>query len=204
MLWSIIGGFLSSKRVCLRPGGDCHAMAAGLKAGGFFTFIDKLDENLCEMCVRDLWPGYTLSFECSSLFIFCWVFWGHKKGTFTSVSAVLGLGVAQDTAFFFRSCCLCLLFPPRATWHCLRFVSGPGEFQCATISYGKFCYSKHDGLPFIPLTHTHTHRRFGKDMSRTLGENCVEHLYKGGLILIGHWSFVLYINLVIKILKNNN
>jgi len=99
----------------LRPGADCHAMAAGLKAGGFFTFIDKLDENLCEMCVRDLWPGYTLSFECSSLFIFCWVFWGHKKGTFTSVSAVLGLGVAQDTAFFFRSCCLCLLFPPRAT-----------------------------------------------------------------------------------------
>jgi len=156
--------------VCLGAGGDCHAMAAGLKAGGFFTFIDKLDENLCEMCVRDLWPGYTLSFECSSLFIFCWVFWGHKKGTFTSVSAVLGLGVVQDTAFFFvvAACVFCFHLVPLDIACGLLAVRANSSVQQSRT--GNFVIQNTtDYRSFRLLTHTHT-----GDSERT----CREHSEK--------------------------
>lgn len=160
MLWSIIGRPIR-RFVCFWDQVPIVTQwEVGLKAAGFFTFIDKLDGNLCEMCVRDLARIYLILwvfFLPFFLFFFFFVFWGHKNGTCMCVSAVLVWAWPRTWHFFCRSSCLCLLFPHRATWHCLRFVSGPGEFQCATISYGKFCYSKHDGLPFIPLTHTHTH-----------------------------------------------
>lgn len=160
MLWSIIGRPIR-RFVCFWDQVPIVTQwEVGLKAAGFFTFIDKLDGNLCEMCVRDLARIYLILwvFFLPFFLFFFFLFFEDTKTELACVWVRFWSGRGPGHGIFFcRSSCLCLLFPHRATWHCLRFVSGPGEFQCATISYGKFCYSKHDGLPFIPLTHTHTH-----------------------------------------------
>lgn len=145
----------------LRPGADCHAMGSWPKGCRVLYFYwqtrREFVRNVRARLGQDI--PYPLS-VLSSLFpvFFFFLFFEDTKTELACVWVRFWSGRGPGHGIFFcRSSCLCLLFPHRATWHCLRFVSGPGEFQCATISYGKFCYSKHDGLPFIPLTHTHTH-----------------------------------------------
>lgn len=94
MFWSITKE-LSSEDVFLRPGADCHAMAAGLKAAKVLYFYWQTRREFVRNVRARLGQDISLILW---VFFFFSLLRTQKRGSVCVCG--FGLGVAQDTAFF--------------------------------------------------------------------------------------------------------